>query len=444
MKKISIDYSKYLLLLILPTIILFGCNKPQIQFGQAYVDNSYANIVLVDTLTASLSTVYKDSIITSGSSTVLVGNYKDANFGNITAKSFLELQPPALTTLDPKAVYDSLVLIMRPNKSYYGDTTLSSQISVYQIASPLNFPLYQSQFFNNTNFPVDPTPLGSTNVLIYPNHTDTVFIRLSDVKGKELYDLYNNGDYSMQTTNSFLAYLNGLQIAPGAGGMHAIYGFDDTVTMRLFYHVNGLFSTPQQLDFRFYNNDGKQFNQVLSDRSGTPTAAFGGADQEIPSTATNNSAFLQYITGFIPKVQFPTLQSLLLRTDFLKIIKAQLILTPLNQNSSSAVPLPPQLYAYTTDQNNGIGSPLILTTSTGYQTGGLILDPLYNANTTYSYDVTAYLQQQLTIGYANQNGLLFIPPSPASISTFNRLVFGDKNNTGGALQLKVYYVSTSL
>lgn len=445
MEKISIDYFKYyLLLLILPGFLLFGCNKPQIQFGEAYVNNNYSNIVLVDTLSAKLSTVYRDSVITSGSSSILVGQYNDNIFGKTTAKSFLQLQPPAIVTLDSKAVYDSVVLILRPNKSYYGDTTSVSQIAVYQLTKPLNFPQNQSQFYNKTNFPVDATPLGTTTMLISPKRTDSVLIRLSDAKGKELYDLYNAGDASIKSTNSFISYFKGLQIAPGPNGMQAIYGFDNTITMRLYYHINGLFNTSQKLDFTFYNGDNKQFNQVLSDRSGTPLSAFGSADKEVSSTITNNSSFLQYITGFTPKIQFPTLRSLLLRADYLKILKAELILKPLNQYTTGLTSLPPLLFAYTTDKSNVIGSPLPIASSTGYQSGSLVIDPIYNSNTSYSYDVTAYLQQLILIGYANQNGLLLIQPSPASISNFNRLILGDKNNPGGALQLKVYYVSSNL
>ena len=162
MEKISIDYFKYCLLsLILPAFILFGCNKPQIQFGEAYVNNNYSNIVLVDTLSAKLSTIYRDSVITSGSSSILVGKYSDDFFGTTTAKSFIELQPPPVVMLDSKAVYDSVALILRPNKSYYGDTTSVSQMAVYQLTNPLNFPQNQSQFYNKTNFPVDATPLGT-------------------------------------------------------------------------------------------------------------------------------------------------------------------------------------------------------------------------------------------------------------------------------------------
>ncbi len=209
--------------------------------------------------------------------------------------------------------------------------------------------------------------------------------------------------------------------------------------------MNGLFSTPKTLDFSFYNGDNTQFNQVTSDRSGTPLAAFGGADGEISSTLTNKTSFLQYITGFIAKIRFPTIRDLLLRTDYLKIIKAELIVTPINQSYNGLYPLPPSLYAYTTDQNNNIGAPLLASGVSSFQNGNLIIDPLYNANTSYTYDVTSYLQQQIAIGYANQNGLLLIPPSPASISTFNRVVIGDQNNAAGnALQLKVYYVSSTL
>ena len=445
MKKFSIDYFKYrAYLLILSASIFSACDKPQIQFGQAYVNDTYTNIVLVDTLSANLSTVYRDSVSTSGSATVLAGSYVDNSFGKITASSFVELSPPALATLDTKSVYDSLVLILRPNKTYYGDTSLSSQLSVYQLTNPINFPLYQTQFYNNTNFQVDPTPLGTSTTLIYPNITDSVFIRLSDTKGNELFNLYNSGDYTIQNTTSFINYFKGLKITPAANGMHAIYGFNDTVTMRLYYHVNGLFTTPKMLDFTYYNGDSKQFNQVLSNRSGTALAAFGGADQEISSANTNNSSYLQYITGFIPKVQFPTIRNLLLRPDYLKIIKAELIVTPVNQSYSGLTPLPPQLYAYTTDQLNNLGSPLVSPATNGNQTGNLVIDPLYNSNTSYVYDVTSYLQKQIAIGSANQNGLLLIPPSPASITTFNRLVIGDKKNSGGALQLKVYYVSSNL
>ena len=226
--------------------------------------------------------------------------------------------------------------------------------------------------------------------------------------------------------------------------MHAVYGFKDSVIMRLHYHVTAVFTQSKFLDFAFYNSDNKQFNEVKSDKTGTPLAVFNSTNKEIISTATGNRAYSQYLTGFIAKVKFPTLRSLLLRPDYVKILRAELIIHPLKNSYNSITPLPPQLLAVTTDQSNNMGPALSYATSTGSpatQTGNLVVDQLYNENTTYTYDVTSYLQQLILVSSSNQNGLLLVPPNPTSISTLNRVIIGDQKNTNGAIQLKLYYVS---
>src|SRR6185312_3812775 len=222
MNRTAIDFKVTFLFLILAGVFFTSCQKTKIQFGEAYVDNSYSNIILVDTLTPQLSTIYSDSVSTSGSGKILVGSYTDDRFGKITAKSFFEVSPPAISELATNATFDSLELIIRPDKSYYGDTTFPSKISGYQLKDKLAFPLYQTQFYNNSDFPVDPTPLGSFNALIYPNHTDSIAIRLSDAKGQELFNLYRANDVSLQSTTNFLNYFKGLQISYSPAGMHAV------------------------------------------------------------------------------------------------------------------------------------------------------------------------------------------------------------------------------
>lgn len=445
MKKKGINYYKYyLLFLILSAVVLVSCDKTKIQFGQDYVDNSYSNIILVDTLTAQLSTVYSDSVSTTASGSLLAGNYNDNVFGKLSAKSFFEIVPPAVTDLATNAAFDSLELIIRPDKSYYGDTTFNSQLSIYQLSNPLTFPLYQSQFYNTTDFSVDPNALGNVNTLIYPNNTDSISIRLSDAVGKNLFDLYKTKDYIMQSNSNFINYFRGLQLSATAGNMHAIYGFRDSVVMRLHYHETNVFNESKYIDFVFYNNDNTQFNEVKADRSGTLLSVFNGPNKEVVSTNTNNVAYLQNLTGFVPKIKFPTLRSLLLRPDFVKILKAELVIRPVKNSYNSITPLPPVLYAVPTDQSNTLGSPLNYVSTAGIvstQTGSLVTDPVYDENTEYYYDITSYLQQQILISANNQNGLLFVPPTPASISTLNRVIIGDQKNTQGGLQLKIYYVS---
>jgi len=443
MKKIVAIFLKYRLhFFILLAFTQIGCEKTPIQFGLAYVNNTFSNIVLVDTLSAQLTTVFYDSVATSGSGVILAGNYDDNAFGKITAKSFFELAPPPISALASNTVFDSLQLILVPDKSYYGDTTFSSHLSVYQLTNQIAFPSYQTSFYNNTNFDVDPTPLGNISTQIYPNVTDSVFIPLSNTKGKELFDLYKSDDYAMQSTSNFLAYFKGLQLAATPGAMHGVYGFRDSVTMRLYYHQTDVFITNKHLDFTFYNADNTQFNQVKSDRAGTPLSAFNSNNKEVASTATNNSIYMQYLTGFLPKIKFPTLRNLLLRPDYVKILKADIIIKPLKNSYNPVTPLPPQLLAITTDQTNTFGSTLTDVTGS-QQTGNLVVDQLYNENTAYYYDVTAYLQQQILISATNQNGLLLVPPSASWISTLNRAIIGDQKNAQSSIQLKLYYVSVN-
>ena len=443
MNKIVTIFLKYRLqFLILLVLGQISCEKTKIQFGQAYVNNTFSSLVLIDTLSAQLTTVYIDSVATSGSGVILAGNYNDNVFGKITTKSFFEVAPPAIADLASNSVFDSLQLIVLPNKSYYGDTTFSSQLSVYQLTNQITFPLYQTSFYNNTDFAVDPTPLGSISKQIYPNITDTVFIPLSNTKGKELFDLYKSDDYVMQSTTNFLPYFKGLQLASTSGNMHAVYGFRDSITMRLYYHQTDVFITNKYLDFTFYNADNTQFNQVKSDKTGTPLSVFNSTNKEVVSTATNNSIYLQYLTGFLPKIKFPALRSLLLRADYVKILKADLIIKPLKNTYNSITPLPPQLSAIATDQTNTLETALT-NAAGGFQAGNLVIDQLYNENTSYDYDVTSYLQQQILVSSANQNGLLLVPPSTAWISTLNRAVIGDQKNVQGSIQLKLYYVSVN-
>ncbi len=112
----------------LAMICLGGCQKqPVLTFGPNFLaDNGNANIVVVDTSTVSLATVFTDSSATAGTGFLQIGNYTDSYLGNINSRAFLQVlpppQPPALTSSDS---YDSIVLIMlfKKGNPYYGDTT---------------------------------------------------------------------------------------------------------------------------------------------------------------------------------------------------------------------------------------------------------------------------------------------------------------------------------
>ena len=91
MKKRS-RYFKVLCLGLPFLFVLFAitsCEKQYINFGSGFIDNSITNLILVDTSTVEISTIYVDSFVTANTNTILAGKFKDENFGTVNAQSFL-------------------------------------------------------------------------------------------------------------------------------------------------------------------------------------------------------------------------------------------------------------------------------------------------------------------------------------------------------------------
>lgn len=422
-----------------------GCKKAYIQFGEQFVDGGITNIVVVDTIAPVLSSIFRDSVPTSQSGTVMSGTYNDPVFGRISASSFFVLASPSIIPdMHISAVYDSLVLQMKSDSSFYGDTAVDQRFNVHQLSSLIEFGEDKTYLYNSSNFPVYDTPLGAAMVRIRPSLKDSVIIRLSDIKGQELFALIQSKSQETQTSADFEQYFKGLRISPDDTAANAaVYGFSDSVTMRLYYHESNPYLTQQYIDFVLTSRN-KQFNRVQYDRSGTPLDIAVPETKEIPSTLTAGSVYVQPLTCVLLKMRFPTLRSLLARSDYIKIMKAELIISPSKSTYNSNYMLPPQLVASSTNINNQLGGYLAVTGSTGSQNlqyGDLFTDWLYGEDTRYTYDVTAYLQSEIENNTDNTNGLIFAPPSPEYNTKFNRLVVDDHEAKMGGVKLNVHYIS---
>jgi Domain of unknown function (DUF4270) len=437
-------YKSFPLIIFSFFLLLCACQKTDIQYGQQYIDNGLTNIILVDSISPSVSTIFKDSIITSQTGVALAGSYKDPYFGTIGSSSFVQLVPSTNTVPDllGNAQYDSIVVLLKSNGSYYGDTSQAFTYKASQLTEEINLQ-DQSYFFNTRSFAASASPLGiSPLTAVRPAFGDTVRIRVADGFGNSLFSMVKRKSDTLKTNTVFTNYFKGLQIT--AQNSHAVYGFKDSVIMRLYYHETDLFRQDKYFDFTL-NNKSLQFNNITSDRSGTPLTALNSSNRELISSQAAHIGYLQSATGLYLKISFPTLPQLLQRPDFIQLVKAELIIKPITNSFDAQYPLPPQLQATVTDALNEPGGPLIFGTGASAitQNGNLIQDPLNKTNTSYSYDVTSYLAQQLTVTGQNQNGLLLIPPSDKRSTTFDRLLIGDSRNANvdARIQLKVFYVS---
>ena len=427
------------------TFFLFftiGCQKTAIQYGQQYIDQGITNIILVDSISPSVSTIYKDSVITSQSGSQVIGNYQDTYFGKTTAWSYLQLAPPSFSDLLANAKYDSLVLLMKCTGGYYGDTTLPITLSVNQLTQEIKLAENQTYFANVTTWPTSNTSLGTRSFVLRPLAGDSANIKLSDSKGLELYNMILRKSDTLKDQLQFSNYIKGLRISSSSN--NNVYNFKDSVVMRLYYHQTDVALQNKYFDFTFFNKP-LQFNHITADRTGTPLAALNTINNELPSTATGNVGYLQSATGLYLKISFPTIRKLLERTDYVKIIRAQLVVKPLVNSFSGYFPLPPVLYGAQTDGANEPGTSITSVSggSASTETGSLFIDDIYGVNTTYTYDVTSYLQTEITNAAINKDGLLLIPPTDSRFSSLRRVVVGDALNAKNKLQLNVYYISVT-
>src|SRR5579862_741657 len=444
---------------VLAIVFFISCDKPTITFGNTLISNNNSSVVVIDTSTLLLSTISLDSFPTAGTGTQLIGRYHDDYFGTITAESFLQIGPPqGLPAISNLASLDSISLILRLNKTFYGDTTTQMKFDVSQLDTPIILPepFIQSTFYNNSSVPFNPVPWGSTSLTISPtalhtsqNFQDSVKIRLPDSIGTKLLTLMEFRSDTVTNANSFLSYFKGLCIYPDPGSSGVIYGFRDTAFVKLYFHEPGVVTNYSYVIFPF-NTRAHQFNNISFDRTGTQLASIGSpayivpntVTHELPSTATtDSSAYLQGATGLQVKIRFPYLPDLLTLPDFVAILRAELIMEPKLGTYTPELALPPQAILSQSNTTNFLGPSLAL--NGAVQTGNLVVDYIYGQNTFYSYDVTTYIKTIIQDPLINQDALILSMPVPLNTTTFNRAVFQNKRYTTADyhVSLKIYYIS---
>jgi hypothetical protein len=427
-------------------VSLSGCYKANVIYGQSQIDDGLTNIVKIDTLNPVVSTLFVDSIATSAKGLLFCGGYNDPYYGPIKTRSYFELSPPTYTALAYKTVFDSMTLYLVPsNKYYYGDTTVPLNIYANKIAYTMFFPVYSSQFYNNDSFPTN-YYLGHVQTMMRPTYPDTVYMHLDSTMGAQLFARYLDNDPVMTSTSQFLQYFPGIQLSTD-GNAGNIYAFKDSVMVKIWYHD---FYTHAVNAIQFkYVNKAYQFNEIRN----TPIAPlnqfnhhYDNVVQQIYSTTPGfqHLGYLNPLLGYTIKFEFPGLRGLYQAdSNFVKILKAELITRPIPNSFSYFYQLPSTVELYATNGfTNQPGSAVTTGTLTVDYLGG---GPLTN----YSYDITSYLLSEIANMGATYNGDgLIMQPSSTYFTQFNRTVIGDREYVGEysapdyyQSQVVLYYVA---
>jgi len=421
---------------LLFTSLLSSCYKKNVQVGDELAE-SHTRIITVDTVAVQLSSYVLDSFPTNNNSFSLLGNFFDTYTGNTTTSTVLQVGPPTISedvaTLMPKsAFFDSLVLYMHPSGYYYGDTTKPFAIQVNELADQPDY-TYLTYFFNNSKVSLKPQPpIATYSQVIRPTPRDSVKIRLPQTMGQNWYDMIKNKDTRFSSETSFLDFFKGMYIQPANANGAAVYGFnlaDSSVRIRMFFHQTIPSKIDKFLDF-FITRTGYQFNRIISDRTGTTLEPTTKGQHEFFPTTANPYAITQAGTGVYLKAKFPSLRDVLKIDDVVRLMDARLIVKPVKGTYDYFTnSLPNTLFLKMTDASNIPGNALLDTTGQGTMYRAPSIDFIYGANTTYSFNVTSYINSLLNTPGSIDNGLFIIQDDAQTAKEINRGVIGSRQNT---------------
>jgi hypothetical protein len=431
-------------------IFVLSCSsETYFTIGTDWVDTNL-KIVYIDTCKAQLSTVRVDSIPTYNQGVILAGKYKDVNTvtgkiltGTIKASSYIEISNPSVATdLGTNAEFDSLVMVMRFNGIYMGDTlTNDMHLFIHQLEERIqrqDAVVGTEAYYNTTSFAYNPEPLAETVFPIRPGNTawgitidggvavEPVRIRLPHALGKAMFDSIVNKAEIFNSSEKFLDYFKGLVFVAGEE-VEAIAGFkaDTTFKINLHYHTQEEFKTDRIITFSI--NSRNQFNNIIADRTETRLLPDAFTDNEIGSHLTDSMSFISAGDGLYTKIEFPNLHDILLTSTYGIVERAILEIKPVYGTYQDYTPIPRNL---TISASNVSGeSESTLTDSQGQsQSGNLTVDPQFWDNTQYSFDVTSFVQNQM-LAPANQKLFLTLRLSGSEMQNSTaRLVIGDSNH----------------
>jgi hypothetical protein len=413
--------------------------------GEEYMDNS-SGIVITDTLSLTLSTVILDSVSTSSTNNALVGTYDNEYLGKVSSEAIVRFSYPDgdIDFDEDEDVFDSIVMCLKHNDYYIGDTTELIYISIHELSSDLEDITddsdAQSTFYNTTNVSTSRL-LGEYTYYPEPEDGDTIFIRLDDDFGQEIFDLFVTEDDTIETTEDFQDYFKGIVIKGDDSFNQNIIGYnasDTTMCMKMYYHRVEDKKTKLTSSFNA-DESVYQFNSIDSDRSSSTLSELTETEEALSSSLTEDLCFIQGGSGLVIRVDFPGLTNYYDMFVLNTIIKAELILTPVEGIEDDINELPTYLSVYETNIHNEKGSIL-------YSDDGDILYMYRDDESTddehkyyYSIDITDQVIDELLNDYWDPDYALMIDlPSSYAKGTTTSLYFGGHNNIDYVAKLKIY------
>ncbi|GEM_PF-2125944 len=453
---------KFRILLLVSTIaaMFYTCDSDGDSYvvGDVFTDNK-AVLGYVDSFSLNLSTIKLDSVITSGTTNIFMGYYKDENVGNVLAETYMPIRFSTKTNIPEDAIYDSIVICFKPGGGWVGDTLKPKEIKIYEVLEEIkpHYRAEQQQMFNHQKLKRSDTELATVTIDPYPARGLVSWARMSDSLGQIWFDMIVNGDDAMDKDEYFEQYFNGICIVPQTTdctwGLNFVTTsldipeskvIDDATQfeIRLYYRKSGDDEDGSYMTFVAKETNPYRYVYFENDRSGTPFDTLQIDGGRVSSKQTNNVSYIQTGSGLALRIDFPTLSVLNSASEYMSVIDARLIIKPKDFSYDETYQLPSALFLAVTDESNDLLSNLT------DLSGSIVQSPLYYTSDDkqpyYMFSAIKFVRsfiKQKNDNSKSSMALIVLPSDTESASSFKRLVVDDNTQYAENVQLQIYYVT---
>ena len=411
--------------LFILSISLVGCQEEGDIGTDFFEGQSFATSV-IDTLTVKASTIVYDSFPTDHSGRLLVGHYNDEYIGTVEAHGVFQVGPKTGINYyldEQNSRFDSLVLHIASDDYFYRNP-LDSRITVEvrKLASDIETAedgnIYNTSFTELEGLLALPA-LGSYSFRTDEDRFDSLFIRLSNTLGQELFNKSTSADEAFISESEFLEFIKGFVISPASDDT-PIIGIDENVELRLYYTDFSIPPNAVQRYLPFDVGSRTYFNTISNDRATTLYENLQTLNEPVASEMTDHNLVMYGGVNLAIRLEIPYLRNLLFENDQYLIAAATMEIPVIKNTYDQGFHLPESLESEFVNDDNEVNSNIITSSAT------LTLDEEFQRDTKYEMDVLNFINTQLGIIENNENALVLKLPDEEMNSSVVRAILGDQ------------------
>lgn len=285
-------------LILVWALTLFQCEDPneiglELRADSDKVGAYYTEIII------PASVISLDSLLTSSSARLLVGNYENPDLGKLTASGYTRFSfGESVLNIPEEAIYDSVYLQLSVDYTYGPGVSELQKFSVHELTEDI---IDSVAYFSFSEIGYDPEPVGTGSFLLSTIQDTLLLYRLSDDFGNALFEAASDSliidPDDVSTLQSLFKGFAFLSDSVNNSLLRYNQGSIDS-GLSLYYHEPGD-TVFQSYEFKFFTTS--NFNRISIDRTGTPLE--GIEDQPYSEfIPADGKIYVQSGGGLIPKL----------------------------------------------------------------------------------------------------------------------------------------------